>query len=149
MDEHLTSRVKVVEAIDATAGAAGTSDINGAVIDMAGFEAIAFMVVFGAITANGVQGIRLQRDTVEAFDDDPQDIAGSAQAVADDADGKTFISDLFRPGERYVRGVVDRATQNSAVRAAFYLLYGAREKPVSQGSTVTVEQLKDKAEGSA
>jgi hypothetical protein len=75
----------------------------------------------------------------------------TAQTVADNDDGKTFVIELIRPRERYVRVIVDRGTQNAVVRAAFYLQHGAHEHPVAaQGSTVvTPEYFVDVAEGTA
>jgi len=149
MVEHLTSRVKIIEAITEANGVAGMADINGSIVDMSGFEAIAFVVIFGAIVGTAVTGIRIQRD-VDVAGGTMADIEGSAQAIADTDDGKIVISDVYRPGERYVRGVVDRGTANATVRAAFYILYGSHEHPVSgHGATVVVEQLKDKPEGTA
>src|SRR5262245_40084960 len=147
--EHLTQSARIVEAITEAGGVAGTADINGAIVDMAGFDAIAFLVVFGAIAGGAVTSIKMQRDDAANMAS-AADIADSGQTVAVADNGKTFISDLYFPGKRYVRGVVDRGTANATVRAAFYILYGARTPPAgAQGSTVVVEQLKDRGEGTA
>ena len=41
--------MKVVQATTVTAGAAGTSAVNGATVDMSGFEEIAIIVPVGAV----------------------------------------------------------------------------------------------------
>lgn len=148
MDKHLTTRVKWSEAITEANGVAATTDINGAIIDMAGFEGVLMVVTFGTITATAVTSIKAQRDT-DVAGGTMADIEGTAQTVADDDDGKTFMIDLLRPAERYVRVVVDRGTANAVVRAAYYLRYGAHEEPVSQGSLMNVELHKDRVEGTA
>ena len=147
--EPITQAVKFVEAITEAAGVAGLTPINGAVVDMTDFEGIAFVVCFGTIAAGAVTSIKIQRDTAVAMGA-AADLTASAQTVADTDDGKMFITDVYRPAEQFVRGVVNRGTGNATVRAAFYMLYGSRIKPVSgHGSTVVVERLTDPGEGTA
>ena len=50
LPHNLTHNVKTVRVINATA--AGTSDVNGATVDMQGFEAVRFLVGFGTLTAS-------------------------------------------------------------------------------------------------
>lgn len=149
MTDPLSQRVKITEAITSTAGAAAATDINGAILDMTGFESVLIVVVFGPIVGTAVTGIRAQRDT-DAAGGTMADIEGTAVAVADDDDEKTFYLDVIRPGEQYVRVVVDRATANATVRAAFYIQYDAHEHPVAaHGATVSGEVHVDAIEGTA
>jgi len=131
----LTEEVKVSLAINATEGAAGTTDVSGDIQDMAGFEAVAFAVTFGAITANAVTSVKVQQGD-ESDLSDAEDVAGSSITVADDDDDQVFISDIIRPEKRYVRVVVDRGTANAVVASALALQYRAKEMPVTQSADV-------------
>ena len=77
------------------------------------------------------------------------DLEGTAQTIADDDDDETFYIDLYRPRERYVRVVVDRATQNAVVASAEYIQYGPRKKPITHGTGVSGETHASPAEGTA
>lgn len=145
---NLSKDVKITQAITPTAGAAGTSDINGATLDMSGFEGVLMIVTFGAITAGAVTSIKAQQGSAADMSD-AADLAGTAQAIADTDDDKVFYIDLYRPEKRYVRLVVDRGTQNAVVASAEYIQYGARSEPTSHGSGVSGETHVSPSEGTA
>lgn len=145
---NLSKQVKITQAITPTDGVAGTADINGAILDMQGFEGVLVEVTFGAITSGAVTSIKMQQDTASNMGT-AADLTGTAQTVADDDDDQIFYIDLYKPLERYVRLVVDRGTQNAVVAGATYLQYGAHEQPVSHGATVSGEIHISPAEGTA
>ena len=94
-------------------------------------------------------GIRAQQDSASGMGT-AADLEGTAQVVADDADEKTFCINIHKPRERYVRLVVDRATQNAVVSSATYIQYGPRTIPNStHGSNVAIESFVSPAEGTA
>ena len=70
-------------AITSLAGIAASTNLNGVILDMEGFESVLAIVNFGVITATGVQGLKWQQDVVVGFGG-AQDLLGSAQVVADD-----------------------------------------------------------------
>ncbi len=148
MNPTFAKNAKISQAVTVTNGAAGTTDINGATLDMQGYEGVLMIVTMGAIVAGAVTGIRAQQGAQSDLSD-AADLAGSAQVIADTDDEKTFYIDLYRPAERYVRLVVDRATQNATVAAADYIQYGARKMPVTHGSNVSGESHSSPAEGTA
>ncbi len=125
---NLSNHVKLTQAITPTAGVAATSDINGATLDMSGFEGVLIKVTFGAITASAVTSIKAQQGADSGLSD-AADLLGTGQTIADSDDDKIFWLDLYRPEERYVRLVVDRATQNAVVTDATYIQYGSRKLP--------------------
>lgn len=139
---------KITRAILPSEGAAGTADINGAILDMQGFDGVLVLVSFGAITGGAVTSIKMQQDTDPAGGT-MADLAGTAQTVADDDDDETFYIDLYRPTERYVRLVVDRGTQNAVVASATYIQYKASKAPVTHGTGVSGELHASPAEGTA
>lgn len=145
---YLTDHCKVSIAITNTAGAAGTADVNGAILNMAGWDGVLMIVQFGAIVAGAVTSIKAQQDTVVGFGG-AADILGSAQTVADTDDDKCFMIDLKRPTEQFVRVVVDRGTQNATCSAVYVQYRGRGPKPVSQGSNVAFEAFHAPAEGTA
>ena len=130
-------------------GAAGTTDLNSDVVDMAGFEGVRFLIGFGTITAGAVTSIKVQQGQQSNLSD-AADLLGSAITVADTDDNKMAISEIFRPQERYVRLVTDRGTQNAVVDFLIAELYGPREKPVTQDTTVISAEIHNSpAEGTA
>ena len=145
---NLSKCCKITQAITSAAGVAAATDLNGATLDMQGFESVLMTVVFGVITSGAVTGIRAQQDTASGMGT-AADLLGTAQVVADDDDEKTFYIDLVKPAERYVRLVVDRATQNAVVASATYIQYSARVLPVTHGSNVSGETHVSPAEGTA
>lgn len=133
--KQLVPSTKPLSAITPTAGAAGASNINGSIIDLASFEGVLFLLHFGAIVAGAVVSYKVQHGDA-ANGSDMADIAGTSQAVADTNSDKVFYADVRRTTKRYARLVVSRATQNATV-AAVALPYGSREQPVTQTATGT------------
>lgn len=149
MSHKLSEEIKITQAITPANGAAGTTTINGATLDMAGWDGVLMIVTFGAITATGVQSIKAQQGQQSNLSD-AADLLGTGQAVADSDDEKTFYIDLWRPAERYVRVVVPRATANANVAEALYIQYRGRNLPPSaQGANVAGESHNSPAEGTA
>jgi hypothetical protein len=81
---------------------------------------------------------------------DAADLAGAALAIADTADNKLLVLDVFRPAERYVRAVVTRGTADAVIDGVIAIQYGARVLPASQDATVAgIETHVSPAEGTA
>lgn len=139
--------VKKVQAVTITAGAAGTTDINGTTLDMANFEEVLVVVQFGAIVSGAVTSIKWQEGDASDLTD-AADVAGTAQTVADTDDDKVFFINIIKPRSRYGRVVVDRGTQNATCSAMYYLK-GARTVPVTDGTNVAGETHVSPAEGTA
>jgi hypothetical protein len=150
--KNLSNAVKTVRLKPDGSGwtvSAGTSDVTSDVVDVAGFDALRFVVGFGAITAGAATAIKLQQGA-EPNLSDAADLAGSRVIVADTGDNKMAIVDAFRPQKRYLRVVTSRATQNSAVDFALCELYRADTEPVTQDATVIAAEIHaSPAEGTA
>ncbi len=145
----LIDGLKITQAVTVTAGAAGTTDINGTTLDMSGYDGVLVAVTMGAITGSAVTSIKMQQGSASNLSD-AADLLGTAQTIADTDDEKTFYIDLNKPTERYVRLVVDRGTQNAVVASATYFQYGPKTLPVSShGSNVSGETHISPAEGTA
>lgn len=141
--------MKISPAILPSEGVAGTDDtINGATLDMQGFESFMAMLVFGVITATAVTTISVQQGD-ESDLSDATDLEASAQSVAADDDDETYYTEIIKPTKRYVRVNVTRATANCVIAAANYIQFGARHKPVTHATGVTGESHVSPAEGTA
>ena len=148
MAQNFLPEHRISIAVAASARAAGQTAINGAMVDMQGYEGVVAVVEMGTIAATAVTSIKWQQsDTTTSADF--SDLEGTGIDIADDDDDKIFVSELYRPTKRYVRIVVARATANAAVRAATYIQYKPREAPVSQGTGVNSELHVGPAEGTA
>jgi hypothetical protein len=148
MSQQLSERIKTSIAITPTAGVAGTTDINGATLDMQFYDGVLITVIFGAITAGAVTSIKAQQGAASDLSD-VADLLGTGQTVADTDDDKVFQIDVKSPQERYVRVLIDRATQNAVVAGAIYQQYQSRSRPPTQGSNVALERFLSPAEGTA
>lgn len=123
--------------VTATEGAAGTSDIESDVVDMAGFDAVLFAVTLGAITAGAVTSFKIQEGD-ESDLSDAADLEGTAITIAADDDGQLVLSELVKPLKRYCRCVIDRGTQNAVVENVTAWKARAKERPVTHSTTTIV-----------
>ncbi len=132
---QLISSTKFTPAVTVTAGAAGTTDITGTVIDTVSFGGVAFIVQLGAIVAGAVTSIKVQEcDTSGGV---YTDVTGLSLTIADTDDEDIRVLDYRRPKKRYVLLFVDRGTQNATV-SAVAALYNAREQVTAQVASTTV-----------
>jgi hypothetical protein len=131
---NLSKSAKVTRALNSVA--AGTTNQNGSVIDMAGFEGVQFIALFGALTATQVTSLKVQQGDL-ADGSDMADLEGSLHTALADADGNNcLVTDVFRPQKRYVRPVVTRGTANAVIDGVVALQYSARTQPVVKDATV-------------
>jgi hypothetical protein len=145
--ERLSEAVKTQLCVTTTAGAAGTTAITSSAVDTAGFRAVRFLVVIGAVVTNAVTSIKLQQSDDDGSSDAYSDIVGSSQTIADDADDTHIYSDIYVPQKRYLKLIVSRATQNATIGGVVAELYYSRRRPVTQ--TATGESYTFPAEGTA
>ena len=148
MAQNFLPEHRISIAIAAGSRTAGQTAINGAALDMQGYEGAVAIIEMGTLAATAVTSIKWQQsDTTTSADF--SDLKGTGIDVADDDDDEIFVSELYKPTKRYVRIVVARATANAAVRAATYIQYKARSAPVTQGTDVTTELSVGPTEGTA
>jgi len=146
---NLSKNVKITPAILPSEGVAAQTAINGATLDMQGFEGVLVEVVFGVITGSAVTSINMAQSEASNFASGA-DLLGTGQTIADDADDETYYIDLYKPRERYVRVEVARATQDAVISSATYIQYGSTGLlPTSHASGVTGELHVEPAEGTA
>ena len=130
-----------------TAGASAATTITSSAVDCAGYDGCLFIVPFGAITAGGVQSIKVQQ--CDTSGGSYADLTGTNVTVADTDDDKVFYVDVFQPREQFLKCIVSRATQVSTVGGIIALRYNASNRPATQGTNVSGEGHNWPAEGTA
>lgn len=140
---------KISQTMTISDGAAGTTAITGATLDMQGYDGVIFIITFGAIVSGAVTSIKAQQGEASNMSD-AADLLGSGQTIADTDDNKTFFIDLYKPSDRYVRALVSRATQNATVQHITAIQYKGSKLPVpAHGTDVAGELHISPAEGTA
>lgn len=129
---------------------AGTSDLTSDYVDTQGYDGVLFLTSFGTITSGAVTSVKARQDTA-SNGATAEDLAGSAVTVADDDSNQVVVHDIYRPRERYVAIVVDRATQNAVLDGIVAILYHGTKAPVTNDATtiVALKTLISPAEGTA
>lgn len=118
--------------------AAGVTTITpSAGIDMAGWEGCIFVAELGAIVAGAATSVEVHQSSDDGVADAYTALAGSKVTVADTDDNKVAVVTIHRPQERYLKMVVNRATQNATLEGITAILYGPRVLPV----TMTAAQV--------
>ena len=89
---------------------AGTSDVNGDILDMAGFDSVLWIAKFGTAATNNT--LHAQQDS-DVAGGTMADLAGSSVTVGS-SDEIVWLDLQHSPaGERYVRVVADRGTSTT------------------------------------
>lgn len=126
----------------AAAAAAGVTDVNGAVLDMAGFTGVMFIALTGDVTDTCALALKAEQNTLNQAGG-MAELVGSAAftAGATNADSKVLVLDVYAPRERYVRAVLERGTANAVVDGIIAIQYVARSAPTQQDASVIAATL--------
>lgn len=121
--------------------ATGTSTIDSAAYDMAGYDGICFIVRLGTPAAGN--NIRLRQDVASggAY----ADLAGT---LVNSATLNQHMVDLARPGKQFFKCRVTRGT-STTIDGITVIQYRARKKPIVQPATSVSELWLGPAEGTA
>lgn len=140
---NLSKNCKVI-LIEAAAGSAGTELLSDAV-DTQGFDGCMFV---GSIaTANAGNYAKVQQSSDDGSTDTYADLTGTKLVTGDNGD--SFLIDIYRPRERYLKLSIIRAGANTATGDVYAILYHAKDMPTSHGSTIDSEVHVSPAEGTA
>lgn len=131
-NNQLTPAVKTI-VVEAPA-AAGQTDLESDAVDMANYDGIRFIASMGTITAGAVTSLRVEGSP--SGTGDWTAITGASVTIPDDGDDKVYIVEVYRPGARYVRAVLDRGTQNAVCNGIIAEQYLPRVYPVPAHSSV-------------
>jgi hypothetical protein len=122
--------------------ATGTTTIDSAAYDMAGFEEITFIVRLGSPAANN--NIRVQQDVVTGMGA-AADLAGT---LVNDAAKNQHQITVRRPIEQFVRVRVTRGT-TTTIDGITVVQSRPRKNPVTQPTGAVSETWSSPAEGTA
>lgn len=140
---NLSRNVKFTTCLDY---ASGTAVREGAILDMAGWDGVIAIVKHATIAASAVGDVHWEQDTASAMGT-AADLAGTAIVVAADDDDELWITDLYKPLERYVRLVVTKDTSNAQAESVIYCQYRGSKNPVTDAGADAFELHVSPAEG--
>lgn len=144
---NLGKNVKITKGLPYVSG---TADRNGATLDMSGYDGLMLIWTFAAIASGAVTSVKVQQDSASGMGT-AADLEGTGITVAADDDDQIFIQDIYKPLERYVRGVVDKDAANAAAEILTYIQYQGQKAPEvnTVADLVTYELHVSPAEGTA
>lgn len=131
--------------------AAGVTTITPSTgIDMNSWSRCAFLVHWGTIVTGGVQSIEIHQSSDDGVADPYTGLLGTNVSVADTDDNKVTIVEVFKPRERYIKCIVNRAIQNSTVDGILAIQSEVKVPAAAADSTVSgSESHVSPAEGTA
>ena len=120
----------------ALAYASGTADREGAIIDMAEYEAdeLEVVVTFAAIAGSADTAVKFEYGDEPALGD-AEDITGASIDVADDDDDQVFRLSVYRPTKRYIRVVIDKDASHATAESAVYRIGNLHSRPATPAVT--------------
>lgn len=132
MAQNLDKQTKETRVVLATP--VGITTINGAILDMEGYEGVMFISQSGTITDGNL--VLKAQDGAQANLSDAADLAGTATQLNNGQNGVASILDIFRPIKRYIRAVLVRGGAAGAViDSVIAIQYGAKKQPVTNDPT--------------
>lgn len=132
---NLTYEGEVVRVYEADT-VAGAGDDATDVLDMAGYEAICFLVLAGTIGAGGITLTAQQDENDDVAFPDPEDLEDTEIVLAAADSDLVAIIDVGKPENRYIRVFMDNGADNTDIDGILAIKYRARDLPVTQGATV-------------
>ena len=135
---NLLKNVSVRE-VGAPVAAANNTDSNSDRIDMSGYEGVMFVCAVTDSVQNGVATLKVEQNTADS-DSGMAALSGASatatSATNDDLNDQLLVVDVYRPTDRYVQAVRTSSAANIAFGSVVAILYGARELPHSDDTTV-------------
>ncbi len=133
MPVNLTKNTKIIRHSNAVA--VGVTVITpSTAVDTDSFESCTFIAAFGAIVAGAATSIEVHQSAAAASGFTA--LLGSKVTVGDGDDDKLAFVEVTRPRKRYLKLVVNRATQNATLDGIIALLSSPKIAPVSHDATV-------------
>ena len=134
---NIIPSAKKTRVLNATA--AGTTNVNTSSVDMQDFESVEFVASIGTLSATQVTSIKAQGSVDNSV---WNDISGAVTPnMADGDSNKLLLLEVYRPQQRYVRGVVQRATANAVIDGVVAIQRGPKKLPTTQDATTVSQSL--------
>ena len=113
------------------------------IVDMAGWDGVAFIALTGDVTSGCVLTLTAQQDELNGAGG-MASLTGTATYTAlsaTDADNKALILDVQKPNKQFVRALFTSATQNAVKAGVIAIQYRGTSLPAVQGATVIKSKL--------
>lgn len=116
--------------------AASTNDaLVSNYVDMLGWEGVVFVVLTGDNANTATLALKVsQCDTSGGSYTDLTGTSSTMTCAASDKDYAMMGLDVRRPGERYLKTTLTRATANTVIDGLIAIQYGPIKAPITQGT---------------
>jgi hypothetical protein len=120
------------------AAVAGTSDtLTGDILDLQDCDSVMGIAILGDVTNGAVLTFKAYTGDNAALSDGAYEaVTATVTADASSADNKLLILDIKKPGKRYCRFDLARATANAVVDGIIGIRYNFRQIPTTQPADV-------------
>jgi len=117
---------------------AGTNDtLSGDILDLADCDSVCGIAILGDVTATSVVTLKAYTGNEAALGDGTYEtVTATVTATDTNADDKLLVLDVIKPGKRYCRFDLVRATANAVVDGVIAARYNFRVIPTTQGTDV-------------
>ena len=118
--------------------AAGTSPVTSSILDMKGFDAVAFIADMGTCVSGGTVALAASENTVSSTSGGTTVSGGSTGTVTTGtaSSNSTLALDCIRPSKRYVYATWTPTTSNAALNTIVAIQYRAKSVPTTQPASV-------------
>ena len=136
MIESILKATKIDKVLIATV--AGTSDtLTGDILDLQNCDSVMGVAILGDVTNTAVVTLKAYTGDNSALSDGAYEtVTATVTATETSADDKLLILDVVKPGKRYCRFDLVRATANAVVDGIIGLRYNYKAVPTTQGTDV-------------
>ena len=136
MIESLLKASKIDKVLIATA--VGTDDsLSGDILDLQDCDSVTGIAILGDVTTAAIVTLKAYTGDEPALGDGAyESITATVTATATSADDKLLVLDIIKPGKRYCRFDLVRATANTVVNGVIGVRYNFRTIPTMQGTDV-------------
>ena len=123
--------------------AAGTTDtLTGDILDLQDCDSVMGIAVLGDVTNTAAVTLKAYTGDEAALGDGAYEtVTAHATATETSADDKLLVLDIIKPGKRYCRFDLVRATANVVVNGVIGIRYNFREIPTTQPSDVVYSNI--------
>lgn len=140
---HLGLSDSVLTNVAVTPRNASGSAVNTAAIDMKGWMGIRFVVQIGVLGTNGTADFAVYRDDNSGFNSGTlitdADSGGNAVLTQVVNANTIHVIDVFRPSERYIRGVATGHTNGAFISVSYDLYRRQGTLPPTQAAASYVK----------
>ena len=130
---NVTSQTRFLRVLGPAAAAA--TNLNSAIIDLAGYDNVTVLGSFNSVTAGSNSRMLVQAASVNSANS-MQTLAGAEAVLTDNSAGQIAVVEIANPRHRYARVQVRRADENSVLDSVVVMLSKHGREPVTQTAVV-------------